>query len=61
MRDPKRIDIILEEVKEVWQAQPDWRLCEVLSNVAARDGWGIVDLFYLEDDALLTALKKFKT
>lgn len=53
MRDPNRIDIVLEELRKKWKANPDWRLCQLIVNATDRK-----DPFYVEDDVLLTNLKK---
>lgn len=54
MRDPKRIKQILAELEEYWTANPDLRLCQIITNVA----WSIddaADIFYVEDNEMLTA------
>lgn len=56
MRDPKRIDRILELLKKAWLIQPDLRLCQLLSNrFPANAG----DLFYIEDARVEQALMEF--
>ena len=56
MRDPKRIDEILSEIKELWYAHPDWRFGQLVMNVM---GFGIHhhDIFNIEDDI---ALERFR-
>jgi uncharacterized protein YihD (DUF1040 family) len=61
MRDPKRIESILHLIKKVWKQHPDWRLCQLLSNVAVRFNWNNLDLFYLEDDMLQEGLNSYLT
>lgn len=59
MRDPKRIDLILSEIKELWYAHPDWRLGQLIVNVFDIDHAHVRkhgDLFFLEDDLALNAL-----
>lgn len=48
MRDPKRIDYILELLGKGWKTQPDLRFCQLMINLSHY----IIsnDLFYLEDD-----------
>lgn len=62
-RDPKRISAILTELGRIWGNNPDWRLGQIIENAVHPPGhsergeltsW----LFYLEDDALLTQLRK---
>ena len=54
MRDPARIDEVLEAVRELWCRFPDWRLCQLVSNVAAQH-----DPFYVEDDEFLKRLRVY--
>lgn len=61
MRDPNRIDLIMTKLTAMWKHNPDWRLCQLLSNVAKEVNWEQDDLFYLEDDKLLAGLKNIKT
>lgn len=58
MRDPKRIDRILTLVRQVWTEVPDWRLCQLLINVARSSGWEERSVFYYEDDDLEEALER---
>lgn len=51
MRDPKRIDEILNTVKKVWEQYPDWRFGQLVVNVLG------VDPFYIEDDIILKAFQ----
>ena len=52
MRDPKRIDIILQEIGAIWHKYPDMRLGQLIGNVLEGPG-----LYYVEDDSLVKALK----
>ena len=57
MRNPKRIELILEEIKKAWQKNPDIRLCQLLSNVAREHcNWENDDLFHLDDYELFKGL-----
>lgn len=51
MRDPKRIDPILNQIREVWKQQPDMRLGQLMV-VLARPANPCSELFHLEDDQL---------
>lgn len=51
MRDPTRIDRVLEVVKKYWERNPDLRLCQLLGNC-----FGFNDLYYVEDDVLVKEL-----
>lgn len=46
MRDPKRIDRITKILNEMWHKYPDWRLGQLISNLAPRSR----DVFFVEDD-----------
>lgn len=57
MRDPKRIDDILHELRRVWTQHPDWRLTQLLVNLSIVPNtpgyW-----YYWEDDDILKALRE---
>lgn len=52
MRDPKRIDVILQEISNIWHKYPDMRLGQLIGNVLEGTA-----LYYVEDDGLVKALK----
>ena len=52
MRDPNRIPVILDELKEYWIRYPDLRLGQIISNFGSYAGLGN-DPFFMEDDVLL--------
>ena len=52
MRDPKRIDVILQEISNIWHKYPDMRLGQLIGNVLEGP-----NLYYVEDDGLISALK----
>lgn len=52
MRDPKRIDVILQEISNIWHKYPDMRLGQLIGNVLEGTG-----LYYVEDEGLVNALK----
>lgn len=54
MRDPNRIDRILEAVKAIWKKHPDMRLGQLLCNVLRDPA-----LYYIEDADLVSALKEY--
>ena len=59
MRDPKRIDRILKELKELWEKVPDWRLGQLIENVKEASG-AKIDTFYVEDDHIEKGLERIK-
>jgi uncharacterized protein YihD (DUF1040 family) len=54
MRDPKRIDRILELLKNVWHKHPDMRLGQLIENCVD----GTTATFYTEDEVIEENLKK---
>jgi uncharacterized protein YihD (DUF1040 family) len=58
MRDPNRISLVLKEIEKMWRLHPDWRLGQLLCNLAA---W--VDptqnfVWDLEDDVLIAEVQR---
>lgn len=51
MRDPKRIKPLLKALEEVWLANPDLRLGQMIASAAN-------DPFYIEDKILIDKIKK---
>jgi hypothetical protein len=58
MRDPARIDPILEEIRRIWTANPDLRLTQLLVN-AVRPSEPCSQVYSFEDDKLLRALREY--
>ena len=56
MRDPKRINRIINKLKMVWETVPDQRLGQLISNL---QGVGQQDVFFTEDDAWESAIDTF--
>lgn len=54
-RDPKRIDAVLKRVREIWVANPDLRLMQLLLNPFGPDE----EPFYTEEGALLRRLELY--
>lgn len=48
MRDPKRIEHVLNTIREAWEKQPDMRLGQLLI-AAIRPKQPCPDLFHMED------------
>lgn len=51
-RDPKRIPKVLDALGELWAANPDLRLGQIMDNAAIT--------FYTEDDRALQELKAWR-
>lgn len=65
MRDPNRIPVIIELIQKYWAKHPDLRLFQVMDDLQhkvneAKGRPGSYDLFYLEDDELLSLLKEIE-
>ena len=56
MRDPERIDKMLNLIKSIWKTYPDFRLTQLITNAIPFSG----DIFYVEDDALFAYLKSLQ-
>lgn len=56
MRDPQRIDRIVEKLGEAWKKVPDWRLGQLVSNL---QGAGPQDVFHLDDERTEALLDRF--
>lgn len=54
MRDPNRIDNILQQVGEVWKQNPDLRLGQLLLNCMSDPM-----LYYVEDDKLVEVVRSY--
>jgi uncharacterized protein YihD (DUF1040 family) len=52
MRDPKRIDIVLQQLATLWKETPDLRLGQMILNVM-----NDVQLYYIEDVDLISTLE----
>lgn len=52
MRNPQRIDRIVELLRRRWKQTPDWRLGQLIVNVTGRS-----DPFYIEDDTIEELLR----
>jgi uncharacterized protein YihD (DUF1040 family) len=59
MRDPKRIDVVLSDLKEYWEKYPDLRLCQIIA-IATYDLTNREDPFHIEDEALVDWIKRQK-
>ena len=55
MRDPNRIPIMLDELKRLWESQPDWRLGQLIVNLS--QAANIDDPFFVQDDRLLNTIR----
>lgn len=60
MRDPKRIKEFCEQLAAIWERVPDWRFGQFVSNVLGQvQTEKKRDIFFIEDDEMLTAVKAY--
>jgi uncharacterized protein YihD (DUF1040 family) len=55
-RDPGRIDLTLRLLRDVWKANPDWRLGQLVQNAADEGARMRVDVFHVDDDEVCAGL-----
>ena len=64
MRDPERINKILNLIDYIWNKSPDLILCQLISNIIKTGKeMSTKDIFYIEDDFIEKELlnhKKYK-
>jgi hypothetical protein len=56
MRDPERIEPILQTIREIWYMCPDLRLPQLIMNALSI----AADPYHVEDDHLFQKLKEYK-
>ena len=49
MRNPERISYVLRELERLWKKHPDWRLGQLVFNIAGRDPFFIEDYDLVKD------------
>lgn len=54
MRDPKRIDSVMEILREAWTLSPDLRFNQLINAINKGE-----DCFYDEDDAFIEKVKEW--
>lgn len=59
MRDPDRIDEMIELLGEIWRLQPDLRLGQLIFNAARIRNPDIDDVFSIEDGDLRKGLVRY--
>jgi len=57
MRDPKRIEKILDSIRRIWLEHPDARLGQIVSHAAVAAGADREAIYFVEDDALINGLE----
>lgn len=55
MRNPGRIDVMLERLRDVWERNPDLRLGQIVCNAGQ---YGLtMPIYHVEDEELMTAIE----
>jgi len=57
MRDPKRIDLITEALRQAWKATPEFQTWTTSRSQGIPDAE--LDPYYMEDDEMLAALESW--
>ena len=55
MKDPKRIQLVIETIRGIWYQYPDMRLGQLICNCLDSE----TDVFYVEDHVLIEKMKQF--
>lgn len=55
MRNPKRIDVVIEELRSLWKSIPDYRFAQLFMNLVETP-----DPFYMEDEYLIKRIREYK-
>jgi uncharacterized protein YihD (DUF1040 family) len=58
MRDPSRIERVLELLRDIWRNAPDLRLGQILVACAPKTPHG-TDVFYVEDSMIESGMRNF--
>lgn len=58
MRDPDRIPKVLRDVERLWRLHPDWRLGQLICNLAAWADPTENIVWDIEDDALVAEIRR---
>ena len=58
MRDPQRISVVLEQVERIWRLHPDWRLGQLICNLAAWADPTQNIVWDIEDDTLIAEIQQ---
>ena len=57
MRNPERIEKVMNIVERIWKKEPDLRFGQIINVI---DSLSDDDVFHLEDDKMIELLKQFE-
>jgi hypothetical protein len=60
MRDPNRIPVVLDSLRQVWERHPDLRLGQLIV-IATRPDEPCQEVFNIEETELLAGLSNFES
>jgi hypothetical protein len=55
MRDQNRIPKVLRAIEKIWRRYPDWRLGQLVANIAE---WADESIWDLEEEELVAEIEK---
>lgn len=55
MRDPNRIPAVLDALESIWRLHADWRLGQLISNIAT---WAEQDVWDIEEGDLTAEIER---
>jgi len=61
MRDPNRIDPLIEAIRSLWKAYPDLRLGQLMENIylsAKEETGSTASMFYMEDSIMEKGIER---
>ncbi len=58
MRDPARVDRVIELLRRAWRSNPDLRLGQLVCHVASQAS-PTSEIFHVEDDPIEIAMRAF--
>jgi hypothetical protein len=58
MRDPDRIEVMLDKLREVWLTDPDLRLGQIIV-ISTKPNNPCPEVFHVEDNKLLKGLDEY--
>lgn len=59
MRDIKRIRKFCNRLATAWELLPDWRFCQLISNIFGQIRSEGKDPFFIEDDSMVEYIEQY--
>lgn len=61
MRDPKRIDKMINLLRDVWHANPDMRLGQLMLNLTSNSRLDTTQFWHAEDEEWVDLMQRYLT